>query len=114
MSQGEHFLDLWLRASGGDVFGQRAEASGLLRVDSPDPEGGLSRPPPLWSVLGGLAGHEKKLRPKHLPNLGLAGSPGQVQPHVGPFSAFSPDSGLVLRVSLQVPKGEGPGRPGER
>ena len=78
------------------MFGQRAEASGLLRVDSPDPEGGLSRPPPLWSVLGGLAGHEKKLRPKHLPSLGPMGIPGQVRPHVGALSAFCSDSGLVL------------------
>ena len=112
MSQGEYFLDLWLRASGGEVFGQRAEASGPLRVDSPDLEGGLSRPLPLWSVLEGLAGREK-LRPKHLPSLGHAGGPGQVQPHVGPFSAFCPDSGLVLSFSAG-PKGEGPGRPGER
>ena len=108
MSQGEHFLDLWLRASGGDVFGQRAEASGPLRVDSPDPEGGLSRPPPLWSVLEGLEGREKKLRPKHLPNLGPAGGPGQVQPHVGPFRAFCPDSGLVLSFPA------GPQRGGSR
>ena len=62
MSQGEHFLDLWLRASGGDVFGQRAEASGPLRVDSPDPEGGLSRLPPLWSALGGQVGGEEELK----------------------------------------------------
>ena len=74
---GEQFLDLWLRASGGDVFGQRAEASGLLRVDSPDPEGGLSRPPPLWSVLGGQAGCEEELKTEHLPCLGPTGGPGQ-------------------------------------
>ena len=96
MSQGEHFLDLWLRASGSDVFRQRAEASGPLRVDSPDPEGGLSRPPPLWSVLGGQAGREEELRTEHLPSLEAAGDPGQVLPHVGPLSAFCSVSGLVL------------------
>ena len=75
MSQGEYFLDLWLRASGGEVFGQRAEASGPLRVDSPDLEGGLSRPLPLWSVLGGQAGCEEELRTEHLPRLGPVGGP---------------------------------------
>ena len=61
MSQGEHFLDLWLRVSEGEVFGQRAEASDPQRVDSPDPKRGLSRLPPLWSVLGGQAGGEEEL-----------------------------------------------------
>ena len=57
---------------------------------------GLSRPPPLWSVLGGQAGREEELRTEHLPSLGPAGDPGQVQLHVGTLSAFCSVSGLVL------------------
>ena len=53
-------------------------------AELPKPEGGLSRPPPLWSVLGGQAGREEELRTEHLPSLGPAGGPGQVQPQVGP------------------------------
>ena len=105
--QGEGFLDLWLRASAGEAFGQRAEASCPLRVVSPDPERGLSRPLPLWSVLEGLAGREEKLRPKHLPSLGTLGGPGQVQPHVGPFSAFGTMSrlGSCSEFPCTSPKG---------
>ena len=104
--QGEHFFHLWLRVSGGEVFGQRAEASDSPRVDSLDPKGGLSRFPPLWSVLGGQAGGEEELRTEHLPSLGPAGGPGQVRPYVGPLSAFCSDSGLVLSFTAGPKRGK--------
>lgn len=48
-----------IRPGGG---GEGAETSGPQRVDFPDPEGGLSRPPPLWLVLEGQAGCQEELR----------------------------------------------------
>ena len=62
--------------------------------------------PPLWSVLGVQAGRE--VGTEHLPSLGPAGGPGQVQPHVGRLSAFLSDSGLVMSYSA------GPQRAGSR
>ena len=107
MKRVSSFLTSGLGTSRPEAIRQRAEASGPQRVDLPDTEGGLSRPLPLWSVLEGLAGREK-LRPKHLPSLGPAGGPGQVQPHVGRLSAFLSDSGLVMSYSA------GPQRAGSR
>ena len=94
---GERFLDLWLRDlrrwgfSGRGQRGFRSAEAGL-----PNPNGRLSRPAPLWSVLGGQAGHEEEQRTEHLPSLEAAGDPGQVLPHVGPLSSFCSVSGLVL------------------
>ena len=47
-------------------------------------------------MLGGQARREEELRTEHLPNLDTTGYPGQLRPHVGPLSAFSSVSGLVL------------------
>jgi len=69
-------------------FGWSADGFRLAEAGHTNPDGGLSRPPPLWSVLGGQAGREEELRTEHLPSLGPAGFPGQVQPHVGPLSTF--------------------------
>ena len=67
-----------------------AEGRGFRSAEAelPKPEGGLSRPPPLWSVLGGQAGREEELRTEHVPSLGPTGSPGQFRQHVEPLSAF--------------------------
>ena len=46
----------------------------VQRVDLLDPEGGLSRPRPLWSVLGGQAGCEEELRTRGRPWAGAATS----------------------------------------
>ena len=59
----------------------------------------------LWSVLGGQAGREEELRTEHLPSPGPTGGPGQVRPHVGPISAFSSDSGLVLSFPAGLQRG---------
>ena len=52
------FLTSGLGTSGGQVF--QAEGAGFRSAEAglSNPNGGLSRPPPLWSVLGGQAGHE--------------------------------------------------------
>ena len=91
------FLTSGLGTSGGEVFFW-VEGRGFRSAEAepPKPEGGLSRLPPLWSVLGGQAGREEELRTEHLPSLEAAGDPGQVLPHVGPLSAFCSVSGLVL------------------
>lgn len=82
------FFTSGLGASGGEVLGQRVEASDPQRMDSRDRKAGLNRPPPLWSVLAGQVRGEEEVRTEHLPSRGLTGGPGQLQPHVGP-SALS-------------------------
>lgn len=67
-------------------------------AELPKPEGGLSRPPPLWSVLGGQAGCEEELRTHR--------RPWAVRPHVGTLSAFCSDSGLVLSFHAGPQRGE--------
>ena len=59
------------------------------RMNSRDPKTGLSRSPPLWSVLAGQAGGEDRASPQPRTR-------GQVTPHVGPLSTFCPGLGLVL------------------
>ena len=74
------FLTSGLGTLGGEVYlggGQRLQVG---RGWTPWPE----QNPPLWSVLGGQAGREEELRTEHLPSLGPAGGPEQVQPQVGP------------------------------
>ena len=102
------FLTSGLGTTGGEVFQAEGRGFRLAEAGLPNPNGGLSRLPPLWSVLGGQAGREEELRTKHLPSLEAAGDPGQVLPHVGPLSAFCSVSGLVLSFP-EGPRGEGPG-----
>ena len=89
-------------------FGWSADGFRLAEAGHTNPDGGLSRPPPLWSVLGGQAGREEELMTEHLPSLGPTGSPGQVRQRVEPLSAFCSVSGLVLSFP------EGPQRGGTR
>ena len=90
---GEQFISSGLGASGGEVLGRRVEASDPQRLDSQDPEAGLSRLPSLRGVLGGQARHEEEVMAKHFPSLRPVGGPGKVQPHWGPS---------VLSVKTQV------------
>ena len=69
-------------------FGWSVDVFRLAEAGHTNPDGGLSRPLPLWSVLGGQAGREEELRTEHLPSLGPVGFPGQVWPLVGPLSIF--------------------------
>ena len=62
MNRVSSFLTSGLGTSRPEVIRQKADASGPQRVGFPDPEGGLSRPPPLWLVLEGLAGCQEELR----------------------------------------------------
>ena len=87
--QGEQSIHLWLRGLG--RWGVRAEGGGFrsARMNSGDPKTGLSRSPPLWSVIAGQAGGEDRASPRPRTR-------GQVTPHVGPLSTFCPGLGLVL------------------
>ena len=98
MKRVSSFLTSDLGTSRPEAIRQRAEASGPKRVDLPDTDGGLSRPLPLWSVLGGQAGCEEELRTHR--------RPWAVRPHVGTLSAFCSDSGLVLSFHAGPQRGE--------
>ena len=74
MSRMSSFLTSGLGTSGGEVFRAGGRGFRLAEAGLPKPEGGLSRAPPLWSVLGGQAGREEELRTEQLPSLGPAGS----------------------------------------
>ena len=76
VSRMSSFLTSGLGTSGGEVFQVEWGGFRLAEAGLPNPEGGRSRPPPLWSVLGGQAGHEEELRTEHLPSLGPMGGPG--------------------------------------
>ena len=62
MNRVSSFLTSGLGTSRPEVIRRKAEASAPQRVGFPDPEGGLSRPPPLWLVLEGQAGCQEELR----------------------------------------------------
>ena len=70
------FLTSGLGTPGGEVFQVEWGGFRLAEAGLPNPKGGRSRPPPLWSVLGGQAGCEEELRTEHLPSLGPTGGPG--------------------------------------
>ena len=99
------FLTAGFGISGGEVL--RAEGIGfrLAEAGLPNPEVGLSRTPPLLSVLGGQAGREEELRTKHLRSLGALRGPGQVWPHVRSLSAFCSSLCLVLSFLLLLQRG---------
>lgn len=86
-------------------FGWSADGFRLAEAGHTNPDGGLSRPPPLWSGLGGQAGREEELMTEHLPSLGPTGSPGQVRQRVEPLSAFCGGWGLVLNFHAGPQRG---------
>ena len=109
VSRVSSFLTAGLGSSGSEVLWAEGGGFRLAEAVIPNPEVGLSRTPPLWSVLGGQAGREEDLRTEHLHSLGSARGHGQVGPHVGLLSAFS--SGLCLVSSFLLLLQRGRSRP---
>ena len=99
------FLTSGLGTSGGEVFQAEGGVFRLAEAGLPNPNGGLSRLLPLWSVLGGQAGREEELMTEHLPRLGPTGSPGQVRQRVEPLSAFCGGWDLVLNFHAGPQRG---------
>ena len=105
VSRVSSFLTAGLGSSGSEVLWAEGGGFRLAEAVLPNPKVGLSRTPPLWSVLGGQARREEELRTEHLCSLGPTRGPGQVGPHVGPLSGFCSVLCLVLSFLLLLQRG---------